>query len=157
MTRIRSQIHLRRPIAQVYDYVTTPTRWREWHPSSVGVHGIADRPAVPGDRMTEEVHAAGRSATFQWEVTLGERPQRWTVAGRFYGGTASIAYEFTPTADGVLFTRELSYELTDTVLRVLNWFVLARRLRHESAAALERLRQRIEGAPGPSASAEAAA
>lgn len=32
MSRIYTTIHIRRPVEQVFDYVTAPANWPKWHP-----------------------------------------------------------------------------------------------------------------------------
>src|SRR4051812_35507286 len=41
---ILTTTHLRGPIEEVFDFLTTPANWPRWHPSSLKVTGAADHP-----------------------------------------------------------------------------------------------------------------
>ena len=60
MTRICSSIQIRQPIERVFDFITTPTNWPQWHPASVSVGGDADHSLLPGEAVTENISVAGR-------------------------------------------------------------------------------------------------
>lgn len=49
-TRIHTSVLIRRPSAEVFDYVTTPANWPRWHPSSLAVSGATDHPLRVGVR-----------------------------------------------------------------------------------------------------------
>jgi hypothetical protein len=144
MTLIVTQVFIRKALDQVFDYVTTPVFWPQWHPSSAGVDGIDARPATLGDRLDEQVHAAGRRETFRWTVTRCSPPSCWAIDGEFASGKATIAYRLEATADGTLFTRELTYRVRGFWLRLLDGLLLARRIRRESRHALQSLKARLE-------------
>lgn len=42
MTQIHTAVHIEQPIEEVYDFVTTPSNWPQWHPSSIAVTGNSD-------------------------------------------------------------------------------------------------------------------
>ena len=59
MTRICNSIQIRQPIEQVFDFITTPGNWPQWHPASVSVGGNVDHSLLPGEAIMENISVAG--------------------------------------------------------------------------------------------------
>jgi uncharacterized protein YndB with AHSA1/START domain len=147
MTRIRSEATIGRPPSDVFDYVTTPANWPQWHPSSVAVTGDAGHPLDVGERCTEEFVVAGRHGVTEWTVVERVRPERWKIeAHPANGGHATITYQLGPDASGTHFSRTLLYELPNAMLALLDILILRRRIKRESATALTNLRRVLEDA-----------
>lgn len=145
MTRIHSIIYIRKPIEHVFDYVTTPGNWPQWHPSSLDVHGATDHSLEPGETVMGEFRVAGRRGHVVWTVRHREAPRRWVIEGQVEGGgTGTITYTLTPRADGTTFEREFVYSMPNALLALLDWLVIRRRIEAESAEALRRLKQALE-------------
>jgi uncharacterized protein YndB with AHSA1/START domain len=144
MTLLRQRIEIAAPPARVYDYVTRPLRWKEWHPSSLAVQDAGDESLVAGRRFEEDVSAAGRQRHLQWMVEESRPGERWRASAYMEdGSTVRLTYEFEPAATGTRFTRTLEYVLAPRLLRWLNDAFLWKRVERESATALENLRQRL--------------
>ena len=90
MTRIYTTATIACPLAALYDYVTTPAYWPEWHPSSLGVSDGAEHSLLLGERVTERFLVAGRRGSVVWTVTEREEPQRWVIVGAIEGATAAV-------------------------------------------------------------------
>jgi uncharacterized protein YndB with AHSA1/START domain len=106
MTRVYRAIEIDVPAEQVFDYVTTPGNWPDWHPSSLGVSGATDHSLEPGEQVTEEFLVAGRRGRVVWTVREREAPRRWVIEGRVEaGGGGTITYTETPHAGGTTFER----------------------------------------------------
>jgi len=141
MTRIRSAVAIRRTPDDVFDYVTTPASWPQWHPSSVAVTGDASHPLELGEQCTEEFVVAGRRGVTDWIVTRRERPTVWAIESRnSNGGRATITYALAPAGDGTQFTRTLEYQMPNPLLALLDAIAIRRRVERESATALDNLR-----------------
>ncbi len=41
MSHIYTAIHIAKPPDELYDFVTTPSNWPQWHPSSLQVTGAS--------------------------------------------------------------------------------------------------------------------
>ena len=148
MSRIYTFISIRRPIDEVFAYVTTPANWPRWHPSSLGVRGAADHPLEVGEQVTEDFRVAGRCGEVVWTVRDRSCPQRWRIEGQAAGwGGSSITYTLTAEPGGVLFERELVYSTPGLLLSLLDRLLLRRRIRAESSQALRRLQAVLENAP----------
>lgn len=147
MTVLRQHIDIPASAQAVYDYVTRPVRWKEWHHSSLGVQGVTDEPLVAGRRFEEDISAAGglrRHLT--WLVEEAKPVQRWRASAYMAdGSTVRVTYEIEASGDGVRFTRTLEYVVAPVFLRWLNALFLKGRVERESLAALQRLRQHFQG------------
>lgn len=144
MTLLRQSIEIAAPPARVYDYVTRPARWKEWHASSLAVQDAGDESLVAGRRFEEDVSAAGRQRHLQWMVEESRPGQRWRASAYMDdGSTVRLTYDLEPSGAGTRFTRTLEYVLAPRFLRWLNDAFLWKRVERESAAALEALRQRL--------------
>lgn len=130
----------------VYDYVTRPSRWKEWHPASQGVHDIGDESLVAGRRFEEEVVSAGRQRHLTWLVEESRPGQLWRASAYMAdGSTVRLTYEMAPAGTGTRFTRTLEYTLRPFLLRWLNDLFLWKKVREESEKALANLVTRLAG------------
>jgi uncharacterized protein YndB with AHSA1/START domain len=147
MTRIISTTTIQRPIEEVYDYVTTPGHWPEWHPSSLAVMGATDHSLAVGEQVTERFLVAGWRGEVVWVVREREAPRRWAIDGRITtggGGSGAVTYTLTPHAGATEFTREFTYPLPNLLFAALDALVIRRRITAESAEALRRLKRHLE-------------
>lgn len=146
MTLLCQSIEIAAAPAAVYDYVTRPLRWKEWHPSSLAVQDVADESLVAGRRFEEDIEAGGRRRHLQWMVEESRPGERWRASAYMEdGSTVRLTYEFAAAGAGTRFTRTLEYVLAPALLRWLNDLFLWKRVQRESQAALERLRGRFAG------------
>jgi uncharacterized protein YndB with AHSA1/START domain len=145
MTTIVSQATIHRPIAEVFDFVTTPAHWLVWHPSSLGLHGATDHSLQVGEQVTEEFRVAGRKGSVTWKVITRDAPNSWAIAGIVAaGGTGTITYTLTATADGTAFRREFDYAMPNWLAALLDRLFIRRRIEAESTLAVSRLKQALE-------------
>ena len=145
MTTIVTHAVIRRPMAQVFDYVTTPKHWLVWHPSSLGVSGATDHSLDVGEEVTERFRVAGRKGALTWKVIAREAPTRWAISGRVAGGGhGTITYTLSPVADGTAFRREFVYAMPNWFADLLDRLFVRRRIEAESAEAVARLTRALE-------------
>jgi uncharacterized protein YndB with AHSA1/START domain len=143
--RIVSSIFIRRPIEQVFTYLTTPANWPQWHPASRCVSGTTGHSLECGEQVTEDYEVAGRPGRAIWTVRERHAPTRWVIEGQAEsGGTATITYTLTPESDGTAFERELLYTIPRPLGVLLDRLLWRRRVRQESTEALRRLKQVLE-------------
>ncbi len=147
MTLLRQSIGIPASPASVYDYVTRPMRWKEWHHSSLAVQEVADESLVAGRRFEEDVQAAGGlQRHLVWTVEESHPSKLWRASAYMAdGSTVRLTYEFVASGNGTEFTRTLEYVVAPFFLRLLGKLFLAGKVEKESAAALERLRQHFSG------------
>ncbi len=146
MTRIYTTATIACPIEALYDYVTTPAHWPEWHPSSLGVSEGAEHSLLVGEAVTERFLVAGRRGSVVWTVTEREAPQRWVIVGAIEGsnGGGTITYNLSQRADGVFFEREFVYPAPNALFAVLDALIVRRRIQAESEEATRRLKAKME-------------
>ena len=145
MTTIVTNTVIRRPMAEVFDYVTTPQHWLVWHPSSLGVSGATDHSLQIGEEVTEQFRVAGRKGSVTWKVIAREAPARWAISGKVAGGGhGTITYTLSPLADGTTFRREFVYTMPNRFAELLDHLFLRRRIETESADAVARLVRALE-------------
>src|SRR4030095_17088653 len=107
MTRICNSIQIRQPIERVFDFITTPANWPQWHPASLSVGGDADHSLLPGEAVTENISVAGRRGLVTWLVRERIAPHRWVIEGAGEGGGhANIAYTLGPPPGGTHLQRD---------------------------------------------------
>src|SRR5215813_11487610 len=112
MTTIVTTANIDRPVAEVFDYVTTPAHWLVWHPSSLGLHGTTDHSLRVGEEVTEDFRVAGRPGSVTWKVIAREVPTRWAISGHVAaGGSGTITYTLSPLNGGTAFRREFVYTM----------------------------------------------
>ncbi len=145
-TSIRNTIIIDRPIAEVFDYVSTPGNWPRWHPSSLAVSGATDHSLEVGEEVTEEYLVAGRQGQVVWTVTEREAPRRWVIEGRIVGRGAggNVAYTLSPHDGDTRFEREFRYPTPGLWFTLLNALLFRRRIAAESAEAVRRLKRVLE-------------
>ena len=146
MARIYTTATIACSIADLYDYVTTPAHWPEWHPSSLGVSDGADHSLLVGERVTERFLVAGRRGSVVWTVSERDAPHRWVIVGVIEGtnGGGTVSYTLTQRPDGVFFEREFTYPAPNALFALLDAIVLRRRVQAESEMATRQLKARLE-------------
>lgn len=142
MTRIVSTAYIPRPVEEVYNFVTTPSTWPSWHPSSVAVTGDANHSQVVGEQCTEEFLVAGRSGKAVWTVTDREFPRRWVISGTIEGsnGGGIVTYTTRAEGEGTRFEREFVYPRRSLRFTILDILFIRRRVKAESEQAVQQLR-----------------
>ena len=145
MTRFYTTVDLLRPVHEVFDFVTIPGNWPQWHPSSLGVSGEADHSLEVGEQVTEAFRVAGRRGSAVWTCLEREAPRHWVIEGQVEeGGAGTITYTLTPHNGGTRFERTFVYALPNRLWEVLNRLFLRRRIAAESDEALRRLKHVLE-------------
>jgi len=144
-TRIYTVVEIRRPPQAVFDYVTTPAHWPQWHPASLAVTGATDHPLQLGEQTLEDFRVAGRRGQALWTVTAREASRRWRIEATVEGRRAgSVSYSLSPSAEGTRFERELVYPSRNLLFSIVNRLTIRQQVEAESAEALARLKERLE-------------
>jgi hypothetical protein len=145
MTAVVTEAAINKPVAEVYEYVTTPMHWLVWHPSSLGLRGATDHSLQVGEEVTEDFHVAGRKGSVTWKVVARDAPVLWAIAGKVAaGGSGTITYTLRTIAEGTAFRREFVYAMPNSFGALLDRLFIRRRITAESALAVRRLKQALE-------------
>lgn len=133
---------------QVFDYVTQPWRWHEWHPSSLSAEATSERLEV-GSGFDERIEVQPLAPfpprierAVRYEVLQSEPPLLWVTRGEMRSGWLQIRYSLKMSSEGTRFHRRLEFDVSGP-LRLLRP-ALIRRQRTVSALALQQLKQRLE-------------
>lgn len=145
MTTIVTEIQIAKPPPIVFDYVTTPAHWLQWHPSSVALRGATDHSLEIGEQVTEDFRVAGRAGSVTWKVVAREAPKGWAIAGTVAaGGSGTITYTLQEIPEGTAFRRVFEYAMPNWFAALLDHWFIRRRIAAESAEAVKRLKQALE-------------
>ncbi len=141
---IRTRIEIGRPAREVFDYATTPALWHTWHPATVAVRDVPDRPLATGETMLETIAGAGRPDEALWTVRACDAPKRWEIATDTASGAAAIVYLVEPPTAGCSFHRTLRFRSKRWPWRMLDSTLTRWILERQSSRALRNLKRVIE-------------
>jgi len=149
MTHIQNTILIRRPLDEVFDYVTTPAKWVEWHPATVSISGEVDHPARVGEGFVEKIRFGVFRGEIDWVVVEQAPPHRWMFEGKIRAFLAKetpalITYQLFQREEGTLFQRDLVYTAPNRFSSFLDRLFMRRHNERESAEALEKLKAVLE-------------
>ena len=139
---------IRRPIAEVFAYVTDPTNEPAWHTDAAEARALTDGPIGLGSRTEYVFPFMGRRSTSTGEVVAYEPPHLEVLqfdSGPF-GLKPRITYRFEDLGASVRFTRQAEAE-TPGLTRLLAP-LMQRLLASRSAVFVENLRRRLEDVTG---------
>lgn len=126
---------------EAFAFVTNPARWPRWHPATIAVRGVADRPLALGETVVETIGAAGRTFEATWTVRACVPPRRWVIETASAEGDARIEYQLEPGARGCRFTRLLWFRSNRAPWRWLDRNLTRWLLARQSRRALDNLRR----------------
>ncbi len=146
MTTIQLEQFILASTEAVYDYVTRPARWKEWHPASLGAQAHADESLAAGARFEEDILSVGIKRHLRWTVEEAEPGVRWAASAVMDdGSTVHLLYQFEKRNTGMNFTRTLRYQVKPLHLRMVNAVFMWRRVQAESRLALSNLTRHFSG------------
>jgi uncharacterized protein YndB with AHSA1/START domain len=135
---------IRRPIKEVFDFLTTPGNWILWHPSTLAVSGATDHSLEVGEQVTEEYVVAGKNGRATWTVRERNAPLHWvfdTIAEN--GHQATISYSLTSQGDVTLFERTVAITFPPGIPDAVQ-SEFQRKVGEESTEALRRAKASLE-------------
>ncbi|ARB30591.1 SRPBCC family protein [Pseudomonas tolaasii] len=141
LERISQERFIEAPIEAVYDYVTQPDRWHEWHPTSLSADTGTTGSLPAGTRFTEIIDLLGVRVPMSYRVQVAKPPREFKTVFTSLAVDGSIHYFLQPHRGGTLFKRVLTYE---TELQLAS---LHERMVELSAIALDQLKHRLETTP----------
>lgn len=142
MTEITNTIQIQGPLAAVFDLVTTTRFWPQWHPATIGVGGVTERPFQQGDQICERAKIGEHVYEGIWTVVEHLRPAQAVLEGR--SGRISIRYAFQQQQDAVAYSRTLVYHPEDFAAGVGDPSRLEKFMDQQSQQALQKLKALVE-------------
>lgn len=148
---LSNQIEIACSPQALFDYVTQPWLWHEWHPNSVSAKAEVDRLKV-GDTFDECIAIQPLSPLpltlkrqTRYSVQISRNAEEWEVKGLMKDGWLVIHYQFQPSPSGTLFSRQLSFSASGASRLLLP--LLKRRMAQKSLVALGNLKRKMEAVP----------
>lgn len=145
---IHNEIEIAVSAQDLFNYVTQPWRWHEWHPSSRSARAPHSFLAT-GDEFEEEIEVQPLAPlpprmvrTTQYSVTESVPFHTWEVEGRMKNGWLRIRYDFEENGGVTIFSRILEFRVTGPN-RLLQPF-LKLKMERLSMVALNNLKQKMQ-------------
>ncbi len=145
-TILTNEILIAAPPKKVFDYVSRPDLWHEWHPASKS----AVLPRVPlqtgdafGEIITVTYSFVKISRQTEYRVTLSNRATTWEVQGSSSLFDLTIHYDFYPEGKLTRFRRTLTYRVRG-LLGLFEPVVVRPKMKRQSALALANLKRKLE-------------
>ena len=143
MEQVTSTILINGQIEPIFDLVTTTQSWPRWHPATIGVGGVTDRPFVLGDQIHERARIGERVYEGTWTVVEHRRPYSATLRGA--SGRIEIGYTFELVGEHeVRFSRMLSFYSEDFAAGLSGRQATIALMEQQSAQALKQLKALVE-------------
>jgi len=153
MAPITTTVEVDSPSAEVFDYVTDPTRFAEWQHNVVGGHMDTDGPIAAGTKCltTRKIGFAEREVTS--EVTHIDPPRTWGVHGVDGPIRATVNVTVDPLDDGRRSRLTIAVDFEGHGIgKLIVPLAVRRQARNEMPRNLQAVKERLED-PDPPRSA----
>lgn len=139
-----NSITIEQKISEVFIYLSTAGNWPKWHPATVSVAGVIDRPAIVGDSIQEVIRTPVGNVDVNWTVEVFNAPNSWVIKGQSIIGTFIITYSFSQSInESTLFQRHVIFQ-TNSELNEAQSKEVHDLLYAQSKIALENVKSLIE-------------
>ncbi len=142
MAQVTNTIQIHGSLVAVFDLVTTTRFWPQWHPVTIGVGGVIERPFQLGDKIRERARIGAHTYEGTWTVIEHERPTHALLQGD--NGRIQIRYRFQPVGDQVAYSRTLEYYPEDFAASTPDPTRLATLMYAQSEQALQKVKALVE-------------
>lgn len=142
--RVETAVSIERSAQDVFNFVTTPAQWHQWHPATRSVSDVPNRPLIKDETVREKIAVGHRRSEAVWTVVVCDAPQRWEIATDTPAGSAHIVYRLTASSSGCHFHRTLDFRSKGTLRRALDSSLTRWILKRQSARALANLKTVME-------------
>jgi hypothetical protein len=143
MEKVINSIEINGHLDHIFDLVTTTKYWPQWHPATVGVDGLTERPFTLHDQIIERAQIGPHLYEGTWTVVAWERPLQAKLQGT--SNRIFITYSFQQVSENVTeFRRQLEYYPADFAASAPDPIQLAQLMHSQSQKALEKLKQLVE-------------
>ena len=141
-------IFIAKPPQAVFDYVTQPWLWHQWHPNSKSAQSQVERLQLHDEfdeiielkplswlpiKLTRQTH---------YKVEESVPGERWQVRGKGQDGWLELRYRIRPDDKGSYFVRDLTFEMQG--LSRLLMHALHKQMQKTSVLALNNLKCQLE-------------
>jgi uncharacterized protein YndB with AHSA1/START domain len=146
MAPIMTEVDITRPPAEVFSYVTDPSRFGEWQDGVVNGHTDGDGSPVVGTRLSMTRRMAGTERVFTSEITQIDPPGSWAIRGIDGPIRAAVGVTVEPREDGAQSHVTISLDFSGHGAGKLLVPMVVRQARKEVPENSRKLKQRLESA-----------
>lgn len=148
---IENKMEIQCSAQALFNYVTQPWLWHEWHPNSISATESSNGLKV-GDTFQEMIRLKPLdplpvifNRETSYTVLVSQPDTQWIVEGKTNNGALRIQYDFEQISENrVLFKRTLSFKV-EGHLRVISYF-LVKNMKKTSVIALDNLKKKLSDA-----------
>ncbi len=148
---IENKMEIQCSAQALFNYVTQPWLWHEWHPNSISATENPNGLKV-GDTFQEMIRLKPLdplpvifNRETSYTVLVSQPDTQWIVEGKTNNGALRIQYDFEKISENrVLFKRTLSFKV-EGHLRVMSYF-LVKNMKKTSVIALDNLKKKLSDA-----------
>ena len=151
MALIESEVDVARPPAEVFRYVTDPSRFGEWQSGVVSARIEGDGPQAVGSRCVMIRRIGGSDRTSTSEITELSPPRMWTIRGIDGPIRANVTVTVDPRQDGAQAHVAIQLDFEGHGMGKLILPMVVREARKEVPESVQKLKARLEGGSGASA------
>jgi Sec-independent protein secretion pathway component TatC len=151
---IHNEIEIAATAKDLYNYVTQPSRWHEWHPNSRSAKA-ANSYLATGDEFSERVEIQPLAPFFPamkrsiaYTVTESVPFHTWQTEGQIKDGRIRIRYDFAEKGGVTFFSRSVVLDVTGMTRLLLP--LLKSRMEKLSMIALTNLKEKMQENPDES-------
>ena len=143
---IKQSIVIDKPADVIFNYVTVPTLWHEWHPQSLSVEPELLTSFQKGQTFDEVIQTSFGKDDMSWLVELNESGKTWVASAYNHTKDVNIRlqYDLVETDGATHFTRTLDYEMPNFILHVANFVYFKKYMTEKSQHSIESLRDFVE-------------
>ncbi|WP_243074358.1 SRPBCC family protein [Microbacterium sp. SS28] len=99
MFTVTETISIRRPVHEVFDFLTDPRLRQQWDGSVVFEELTSPLPVGVGTTIHSRLRAMGRESDFHWRVTQFDPPRRMATVSTSGAVPTALVMEFTATGN----------------------------------------------------------
>lgn len=99
------------PIEKVYEYVSQPERWHEWHPASLSADAGSTGVLKEGDTFSEKIRIYGQETQMSYKVLIASPPNEFKTEFTSPLIDGTIHYKLEKRGTGTYFNRTLNYSI----------------------------------------------
>ena len=134
-----NEVFINAPIDKVYEYVSQPDRWHEWHPASLSASTGEVKILKEGDTFSEKIRIYGQETEMNYKVVIASPPNEFKTAFTSPLIDGTIHYQLETRGTGTYFKRTLEYSLDKYMA------TMQAGMKKMSVVALDNLKGKLEG------------
>ncbi|WP_043930145.1 SRPBCC family protein [Bacillus sp. EB01] len=148
MADFEASVIIRKPIEEVYEYVSNMENMSEFMPNVVKIDKPSDGFLTPGDKVLETRMIRGREMTNELEIVENEKNKHFSYRSDINGLQSTYRYRFSKADGGTNAHFEAIIKTTGLRMRITKRFIVDM-LKREDGNQMSYLKDALEGT-GPS-------